>query len=73
MLWTYMLLVLECLKELFLVVLVGAATSILSAIIVIYVVTKVLGIATILDMEDEEDYILTKDDEKIPYDDETQE
>ena len=71
--WTYMLLVLECLKELFLVVLVGATTSILSAIIVIYVVTKVLGIAAILDMEDEEDYILTKDDEKIPYDDETQE
>ena len=71
--WTYMLLVLECLKELFLVVLVGASTSILSAIIVIYVVTKVLGIAAILDMEDEEDYILTKDDEKIPYDDETQE
>ena len=26
-----------------------------------------------VDMEDEEDYILTKDDEKIPYDDETQE
>ena len=71
--WTYMLLVLECLKELFLVVLVGATTSILSAIIVIYVVTKVLGIAAILDMEDEEDYILTKDDEKVPYDDETQE
>ena len=71
--WTYMLLVLECLKELFLVVLVGAATSILSAIIVIYVITKVLGIAAILDMEDEGDYILTKDDEKIPYDDETQE
>ena len=58
--WTYMLLVLECLKELFLVVLVGAATSILSAIIVIYVITKVLGIAAILDMEDEEDYILLK-------------
>ena len=71
--WTYMLLVLECLKELCLVVLVGAATSILSAIIVIYVITKVLGIAAILDMEDEEDYILTRDDEKIPYDDETQE
>ena len=71
--WTYMLLVLECLKELFLVVLVGAATSILSAIIVIYVITKVLGIAAILDMEDEDDYILTKGDEKIPYDDETQE
>ena len=68
-----LLLMLECLKELFLVVLVGAFTSILSAIVVIYVITKVLGISAILDMEDEEDYILTKDDEKIPYDDETQE
>ena len=68
-----LLLMLECLKELFLVVLVGAFTSILSAVVVIYVTVKVLGIGTILDMEDEEDYILTRDDEKIPYDDETQE
>ena len=68
-----LLLILECLKELFLVVLVGAFTSILSAIVVVYVVVKVLGIKEILDMEDEEDYILTRDDEKIPYDDETQE
>lgn len=68
-----LLLMLECLKELFLIVLVGAFTSILSAVVVIYVVVKVLGIGTILDMEDEEDYILTRDDEKIPYDDETQE
>lgn len=68
-----LLLMLECLKELFLVVLVGAFTSILSAVIVIYVVVKVLGISEILNMEDEDDYILTKDDEKIPYDDETQE
>lgn len=68
-----LLLMLECLKELFLVVLVGAFTSILSAVVVIYVVVKVLGISEILNMEDEEDYILTKDDEKIPYDDETQE
>ena len=68
-----LLLMLECLKELFLIVLVGAFTSILSAVVVIYVVVKVLGIGTILDMEDEDDYILTKDDEKIPYDDETQE
>ena len=47
--------------------------SILSAGIVVYTIVKVLGISEILDMEDEEDYILTKDDEKIPYDDETQE
>ena len=69
----YMLLMLECLKELFFIILVGSLTCIFSGIMVIYVVTKVLGIATILDMEDEEDYILTKDDEKIPYDDETHE
>ena len=71
--WTYMLLVLECLKELFFIILVGGLMSILSAGIVVYTIVKVLGIAAILDMEDEEDYILTKDDEKIPYDDETQE
>lgn len=69
----YMLLMLECLKELFFIILVGSLTCIFSGIMVIYVVTKVLGIQTILDMEDEEDYILTRDDEKIPYDDETQE
>lgn len=69
----YMILVLECLKELFFMVLVGSLTCIFSGIMVIYVVSKVLGIETILDMEDEDDYILTKDDEKIPYDDETQE
>ena len=47
--------------------------SILSAGIVVYTIVKVLGISEILDMEDEDDYILTKGDEKIPYDDETQE
>ena len=69
----YLMLLLECLKELFFIILVGGLMSILSAGIVVYTIVKVLGIATILDMEDEEDYILTKDDEKIPYDDETQE
>ena len=69
----YLMLLLECLKELFFIVLVGGFMSILSAGIVVYTIVKVLGISEILDMEDEEDYILTKDDEKIPYDDETQE
>ena len=69
----YLMLLLECLKELFFIILVGGFMSILSAGIVVYTIVKVLGIGTILDMEDEEDYILTKDDEKIPYDDETQE
>ena len=69
----YLMLLLECLKELCFIVLVGGLMSILSAGIVVYTIVKVLGISEILDMEDEEDYILTKDDEKIPYDDETQE
>ena len=69
----YLMLLLECLKELFLIILVGGLMSILSAGIVVYTIVKVLGISEILDMEDEEDYILTRDDEKIPYDDETQE
>ena len=69
----YLMLILECLKELFFIILVGGLMSILSAGIVVYTIIKVLGISEILDMEDEEDYILTKDDEKIPYDDETQE
>lgn len=69
----YLMLLLECLKELFFIVLVGGFMSILSAGIVVYTIVKVLGIGIILDMEDEDDYILTKDDEKIPYDDETQE
>ena len=69
----YLMLLLECLKELFFIILVGGFMSILSAGIVVYTIVKVLGISEILDMEDEDDYILTKDDEKIPYDDETQE
>lgn len=69
----YLMLLLECLKELFFIILVGGLMSILSAGIVVYTIVKVLGISEILDMEDEEDYILTRDDEKIPYDDETQE
>ena len=67
------MLLLDCMANLLLMVIMGGATSVLSALIVIYVIVKVMGIETILDMEDEEDYILTKDDEKIPYDDETQE
>jgi len=69
----YLMLLLECLKELFFIILVGGLMSILSAGIVVYTIVKVLGISEILDMEDEDDYILTKGDEKIPYDDETQE
>lgn len=67
------MLIVECLADLLMVILVGGLTSILSGGIVVWTIVKVLGIYDILDMEDEEDYILTKDDEKIPYDDETQE
>ena len=67
------MLLIECLADLLMVILVGGLTSILSGGIVVWTIIKVLGIQEILDMEDEEDYILTKDDERIPYDDETQE
>ena len=67
------MLLFDCMANLLLMIIMGVATSVLSALIVIYVIVKVMGIETILDMEDEDDYILTKDDEKIPYDDETQE
>ena len=67
------MLIIECLADLLMVILVGGLTSILSGGIVVWTIVKVLGISEILDMEDEEDYILTKDDEKIPYDDEIQE
>ena len=67
------MLIVECLTDLLMVILVGGLTSILSGGIVVWTIVKVLGISEILDMEDEDDYILTKDDEKIPYDDETQE
>lgn len=67
------MLIINCLTDLLIVVLVGGLVSILSGGIVVYTLVKVLGISTLLDMEDEDDYILTKGDEKIPYDDETQE
>lgn len=67
------MLIVECLADLLMVILVGGLTSILSGGIVVWTIVKILGIHDILDMEDEDDYILTKDDEKIPYDDETQE
>lgn len=67
------MLLINCLTDLLIVVLVGGLVSILSGGIVVYTLVKVLGISTLLDMEDEDDYILTKGDEKIPYDDETQE
>ena len=40
---TILLLVLECLKELFLVVVVGGFVAIASAGLIIYILTKLLG------------------------------
>ena len=85
-----LLLVLECLKELFLVVVVGGFVAIASAGLIIYIFTKLLGVdrmKELMDLEDkvdlllakeymaesEEDYIVTKDGEKILYDEDTQE
>lgn len=85
-----LLLVLECLKELFLVVVVGGFVAIASAGIVIYILSKLLGVdrmKELMDLEErldlllakeyvaesEEDYIVTKDGEKILYDEDTQE
>ena len=67
------MLIVECLADLLMVILVGGLISILSGGIVVYTIVKVFGLDEIRNWEDEEDYILTKDDEKIPYDDETQE
>ena len=67
------MLIVECLADLLMVILVGGLISILSGGIVVYTIVKVFGLDEIRKWEDEDDYILTKDDEKIPYDDETQE
>ena len=67
------MLIVECLADLLMVILVGGLISILSGGIVVYTIVKVFGLDEIRNWEDEDDYILTKDDEKIPYDDETQE
>ena len=67
------MLIVECLSDLLMVILVGGLISILSGGIVVYTIVKVFGLDEIRNWEDEDDYILTKDDEKIPYDDETQE
>ena len=66
------MLLVECLSDLLMVILVGGLISILSGGIVVYTIVKVFGLDEIRNWEDEDDYILTKDDEKIPYD-ETQE
>ena len=84
-------LLLECLKELFLVGVVGGFVAIASAGVVVYVLSKLIGVDRVrelMGLEEkidlilakeydermkEDDYIMTKDGEKIPYDEDTQE
>ena len=87
---TILLLVLECLRELFLVVVVGGFVAIASAGIVVYILSKLLGVDQLRELaeleerldlllakeymvESEDDYIVTEDGERIPYDEDTQE
>lgn len=103
---TILLFVLECLRELFLVVVVGGFVAIASAGVVVYILSKLLGVDRLRELAEleerldlllaeehmhevdddyfdddelyrsyleDDDYILTKDGEKILYDEDTQE
>ena len=54
---TILLLVLECLRELFLVVVVGGFVAIASAGLIIYILTKLLGVDRMKELMDLEDKI----------------
>ena len=59
-----LLLVLECLKELFLVVVVGGFVAIASAGLVVYILAKLLGVdrmKELMDLEDKVDLLLAKE------------
>ena len=59
-----LLLVLECLKELFLVVVVGGFVAIASAGLVIYILSKLLGVdrmKELMELEDKVDLLLAKE------------
>lgn len=68
-----LLLVLECLKELFLVVVVGGFVAIASAGLIIYILTKLLGadrLKELMDLEDKIDLLIAKEyDEQMKEDD----
>lgn len=105
-----LVLLLECLRELFLVVVVGGFVAIASAGIVVYILSKLLGVDRLRELaelaeleerldlllaeehmheveddyfdddelyrsylEEDDDYIVTEDGERIPYDEDTQE
>ena len=58
-----LLLVLECLKELFLVVVVGGFVAIASAGLIMYILSKLLGVdrmKELMDLENKEDLLLAK-------------
>ena len=59
-----LLLVLECLKELFLVVVVGGFVAIASAGLIIYILTKLLGVdrmKELIELENKVDLLLAKE------------
>ena len=61
---TILLLVLECLKELFLVVVVGGFVAIVSAGIVVYILSKLIGVDRVrelMGLEEKIDLILAKE------------
>lgn len=68
-----LLLVLECLKELFLVVVVGGFVAIASAGLIIYILTKLLGadrMKELMDLENKIDLLIAKEyDEQMKEDD----
>ena len=59
-----LLLVLECLKELFLVVVVGGFVAIASAGLIIYILAKLLGVdrmKELMELEDKIDLLIAKE------------
>ena len=61
---TILLFVLECLRELFLVVVVGGFVAIASAGVVIYILAKLLGVdrmKELIDLEDKIDLLIAKE------------
>lgn len=61
---TILLFVLECLRELFLVVVVGGFVAIASAGVVIYILAKLLGVdrmKELMDLENKVDLLLAKE------------
>ena len=64
MMLTILLFVLECLRELFLVVVVGGFVAIASAGLVVYILAKLLGVdhmKELMDLEERLDLLLAKE------------